>query len=736
MKRLCLAMLFIALWLTLPAFAQERYEIKYTFDDATVLQDFSYDGGKWTVEDGKLRTTTGTGSTVMTYDIPTAYAGMDFDVDVDFIGHTSTGGINVGGVFDGMPGVPTTFFGYDCFIGTDGTKAALGCYDEAGAWKGNIIVGQSNIDDEDLHLTVAVRGNTLTYRVFSLDKQTQYFGIAYTVGQSSLDVYNAFSGKVGLRKAFADQGRFDNFAVTVYPDVLPGEMSEENAPQDFSLTCKIVPENRTFIFFGMQDEENGYALVVDKPYEKIGLYAVKDGKYQFLSEKKCPLADAARDLKLSVTDGIVRVYYQDNPLVDMEEDYPKIELPLDDYTAGRFGVMNFGGDISDLTLAAEGPDPVEDGYLNPVTDGADPDVLFYEGTYYMYNRISAGKKIFAVSFSPDLVHWSEKSTVFVKESGYTATGYMSPNVFYYDGIFYLFYAAKNEAGSERLYCATATSPLGPFTHKDGQVPLHDVSEIGGHPFLDDDGRFYLTYVRFGKGNAIWIEEAELKDGNVTFVEDTLRELIVPQYEYEINGLGRCCEGGVIKKHNGYYYMIYATGVYNSDYGESYAVAEDILGPYTRYAYNDILASNARINGVGDGIFVSSPDGRELFMVYHCHKDTATVSPRQTCIDRVRFVEDPDGGPDILQISGPTVNAQAMPSNIYRYDINRDGKCSLADALVCVRMTANAETYDGRCDVNGDLRNSIADTLELVRYMLTNYRQPVDAERRDNSSIEG
>ena len=641
------------------ASAKERYEVRYAFEDPTALGDFSCAAGQWEIRDGKLCTTEGDGSAYLFYDIPSAYAGMDFDVDVDFLGHTSAGGILIGGAFDGMPDRPAEFFGYDCFIGAEGKNGAIGSYDREGAWNDTIFFGQPVIDTADLHLTVSVRANTLVYRVFSLDKKTQYFGMSYTVGVSKKDVYTALDGRIGLRKSFADQGGFSNFKLTIYPDVLPQALSAMAAPQDFSLACKVTPEKRTCLFFGMQDEANGYVTVLDAPYETVGLYALTNGKYNLLCAKKCPVPHAARKFEITVSDRVARVFWQDNPLVDPDGDYPKIEFPLDDYAAGKVGYATAGGEVSDLAISAQEPRRVS-GYTNPVTVGADPDVLYYNGIYYMYNRIVAGNEIFRVSVSTDLVHWTPKNTVFTKDDSCTATGYMSPNVFYHDGVFYLFYAAHIDKIYQRLYCATSDSPLGPFTHKRGQVPLHDVAEIGGHPFMDEDGRFYLTLVRFGKGNAIWIEEAKLEGDGVSFVDGTLRELIVPQFESEINGFGRCCEGGVIRKHNGYYYMIYATYMYNSDYGESYAVAKDVLGPYTRYAYNDFLTSNVKVRGVGDGVFVSSPDGAELFIVYHCHKDMQTVEPRNTCIDRVRFVPDPDGGPDLLQFYGPTVTEQPMP----------------------------------------------------------------------------
>ena len=78
--------------------------------------------GNWRVQDGTLETQGTGGSAFLTYTLPAAFAGKDFRVEVDFLGHTSTGGILIGGIGDGLAKAPTSFFGYDCFIGANGKK--------------------------------------------------------------------------------------------------------------------------------------------------------------------------------------------------------------------------------------------------------------------------------------------------------------------------------------------------------------------------------------------------------------------------------------------------------------------------------------------------------------------------------------------------------------------------------------------------------------------------------------
>ncbi len=733
---LCLAAL-----LCISIFAKETVVYENDFSDSS-LSDFTLNGN-WTVSNGMLTLSSG-GVGYIKYNLGSEYADKNFRVEVDFLGHTSTGGICIGAVGEGIANTPVNFFGYDGFIGAAGTKGAFGCYDSNGEWKGNIGVGKENIDVKDLHLCAEIIDGVITYTVTSLDGTTKYFGIEYTIGQSDYDVYNALSGIVGLRKFYSDKGSFDNFKVTlieedsmytmstyqafcgvdyfrsvalrVSNDVLRGTgamMSHLTLDRDFKVDFTLVPAGVSRFFFGMDAIGNGYAFEINKNKETASFYQLNTYSYTKLAEKPVPVTDGEYNVSVQVLDGIATMIF--DAYSEGENAFNTFEMQLDGYMPGKIGFGLQGGNVKNVVFG----EPVGyegETYVNSLVRGADPDVLFYDNTYYLYNRINDGDNIFVVYTSADLAKWTYRGVVFTDSDEYTTSSYMSPNAFYYDGVFYLFYAAKNEAGESRIYYATSDSPYGPFVHKNGQSPIHDVLEIGGHPYLDESGKVYMTYVRFDSGNHIWMEEVTLSNGTVTPVGGTLTKVISPEFEYEIDSYGAVAEGGVIHKHNGYYYMIYASGHYLGEYGESYAVSKNILGPYTKYKYNEILVSNSQIRGVGDGIFVPSPDGNELYMVYHKHFSTTKVSERQTCIDKVKFVTDKNGGPDILRVNGPTTTPQPLPSNIYRYDIDRDGKHTLIDALKLAKHFASVE-YNGRYDVDGDGSETALDILLVIKEVL-------------------
>ncbi len=740
-----LGVLLFASLLIIAGSAKETVVYENDFS-ASGLYDFTANGN-WTVTDGTLATGTGSGSAYLHYTIPEEYAGCDYMIEVDFLGHTSTGGIQIGGTAPYLPEKPALFHGFDCFIGNAGDKAAVGCYKLDGNWAGNVIVSDAILKKgADLHMSVYVSGNTFTYKIFSLDGETQYYGAEYTIGQHTRDEYAAFTNTVGLRKFYVDKGSFDNFRVTVYTsDVLPsmgkkididgtafvasglsknGDVISGNGAMlstapfdaDFKATFMLQPKGNSKVLFGMTDAKNGYAFSIDKSRETLYLHKIVNNEYVWLASRRMPVGDGYYPVTVSVHDGIASVLFDAYSAKDLA--FPSFEMQLDGYTAGKFGLWLEGGKASALTFG-ESEGKSGETFLNPVFSGADPEIIYYDGTYYAYRRVSEGNNIVRVYTSPDLVHWMERNIVYTQKSNYTGNSYMSPNVFYNekDGYFYLFLAGKNaDKTSHCIYYAYSTSPYGPFEHVGGtQTILHEgVSEIGGAPFLDDDGKFYLSFCRFGNGNHIFVEEYTLSNGIVTPVEGTLSKVMSPSMEYEIDGHGNISEGGIFTKHEGKYYMIWATGHYLGHYGQGYAVADKIGGPYTRYEYNDIITYNSQVDGVGDCIFIKSPDGKELWVAYHQHKEIGTVELRRTRIDRVQFIDDPNGGPDILTINAPSTTPQLVPSFEGRFDLDGNGIVDLKDVFKLLYWQASTTQYNGRYDLDSNGRKDFMDTVSLLK----------------------
>jgi GH43 family beta-xylosidase len=119
------------------------------------------------------------------------------------------------------------------------------------------------------------------------------------------------------------------------------------------------------------------------------------------------------------------------------------------------------------------------------------------------------------------------------------------------------------------------------------------------------------------------------------------------------------EGPFVRKRNGKYYLMYSANFYaGRDYSVGYAVSESPTGPFVKAAHNPILFSTIpEISGPGHNSVTTSPDGAELFIVYHIHTDPQKPSgDRQVCIDRMGFRED-----GTIYVNGPTNTLQEFSS---------------------------------------------------------------------------
>ena len=460
------------------------------------------------------------------------------------------------------------------------------------------------------------------------------------------------------------------------------------APEAFSLSVRLRPGQTGWagLCFGL-DGKTGWAMLVSPEKQEAHFLELKNNAVWLDRGMRRQSVVPGREYALrGEYDGsVLRVYFLADP--QQKDPWPLFEFPLKLNGQAALYAGRGGAEFSELCVSPlEKPFYTGETFTNPVMVGADPDILLHEGRYYLYNRVPndpsssedaylyngsehakldrAGdsRAIFRVTSSTDLVHWSPYKTVFSRDSVLEGAFCMSPNVTEKDGWFYLFFAGGRFRGEENfhIYCASSRSPEGPFTLK-STAPLHtDIEEIGGMPFRDDDGETYLSLVRFDRGNHIWLQKVRLADGVAAADEAPARLILRPEADYEVDEYGRIVEGAVFIRHKGLYYMIYADGHYLGHYGESCAVAENIWGPYVRQKNNPILHHHFMADGTGDGIVIYNRDRSEMYLGYHRHVSPTDVEPRMTCIDRMRFVPDPDGGPDLLTVYGPTVTPQPIP----------------------------------------------------------------------------
>ena len=630
--------------------ADVPYECVYENDfSSSSVTDTVMLAGEFEVKDGMLRARevkTG-GYSTMLFKVGDY---TDFVYEADFIGHVGGGGLIFLCNGDAVKETSNGFCGYMAYIGKDGGVGALGVATNDGKWSGNFMVSPNDVTKpgEDLRLRVRVSGNYIVYTLIDKNTGAELYRCEYIKGDNTkYDLTPNSKGMIGLR-IYNDGGvgGFDNVKLYERKE-LPVSEAELGAGSKLVTTLK-AESRENFISFTRSGE--GYAVSYDASVERLVLYSCKDGVLTYYTQYAMSLEEG-REYPLEVHNQLDRL-----SIFFADRGYPAFEIP---HSLGKYNVSSTAA-LSARTMDIERIN-LDNFYENPVADGADPEILYHEGTYYLYT--SHAKKV-RVRTSKDLVNWQDAGYAFDPISNAGITSFMSPNVFCSEGLFYLIIASRTGGSTSstdfKLYYASSQSPIGPFEMKSDKPYINDVNEIGGAPFIDDDGKIYITLVRFGGGNNIYIQEISARNGIISPVSDATH-CVSPTEHYEMDEYGKITEGGVIVKHNGYYYMMYASGHYKGHYGEAYAVSTSLLGPWKKYSYNDVLTHTPYADGVGDCVFVRTAGG-ELFVAYHKHTEVGNCgASRSVCIDRVYFhPAEKAGDPDVLCIFGPTVTKQPMP----------------------------------------------------------------------------
>lgn len=257
---------------------------------------------------------------------------------------------------------------------------------------------------------------------------------------------------------------------------------------------------------------------------------------------------------------------------------------------------------------------------------ADPYVLLYNGTYYIYG--TGNKNGIEVYQSDDLMKWTgpcgkRSGLALHKDDVWGDKWFWAPEVYHVNNKFYMFFSTE-----EHIVVAVSDNPLGPFVQQK-QEPLLKTKAIDTHLFIDDDGRKYLYYVAFTNGNVIWM--CEMEDDLLSIKPNTTKECFGASQLWEKSKkqpVADVNEGPYMVKRDGTYYLFYSGNHFeNPDYGMGYAASKSPYGPWVKYANNPILKSSGDNLGTGHGALFTDKLGN-LVLVYHVHYDKTTVAPRK------------------------------------------------------------------------------------------------------------
>jgi xylan 1,4-beta-xylosidase len=256
---------------------------------------------------------------------------------------------------------------------------------------------------------------------------------------------------------------------------------------------------------------------------------------------------------------------------------------------------------------------------------ADPNILRFNGTYYLYATSARGIKAWS---SEDLINWKYEDSV---SKDPNANNVWDPGVTYYNGLFYMYPAVNN---GDNHYLFTSESPLGPFTKQSDNFPQ---LKIDSNVFIDDDGKWYMVHAG-GKG----------------IIGRTMSDSLTIGPEKQLNAyLNAWTEGPSIFKRNGIYYMLYTGNHYLSKgYRVDYSVSKDgPIGKYTQHKDHTLLLSTKDdLNGLGNAMVTIGPDLDSYYVVYHNlvgKRPGSNAVVRKANIDRIVF------NGELMSVNGPT-----------------------------------------------------------------------------------
>lgn len=342
---------------------------------------------------------------------------------------------------------------------------------------------------------------------------------------------------------------------------------------------------------------------------------------------------------------------------------------------------------------------VKNTFANPLpVKLGDPSMLYAEGVYYIYG--TGSRTGFPAYKSTDMVHWQSLGQVYKRDSSksFGIDAFWAPEVYKVKGKYYMFFSAQwrnnptNELENFRIGIAVSDKPEGPFVDFSDK-PVFDPGYpiIDANVFFDKDGRTYLYYSRCCYKHAVeselstmakqkgwyneieesWVYGVELKNDFSGVIGEPVLLLRPPtslndkQAEWESRSVTshevnrRWTEGSVtFRKDDTYYIMYSANNFAGQNYAVGYGTSKSPLGPFTKAANNPVLQKNINkggtVSGTGHNNIVWSPDGKEMFCVYHA-RTTATGNDRVVFIDRMHVK---DGK---ITVDGPSITAQALPS---------------------------------------------------------------------------
>jgi len=264
----------------------------------------------------------------------------------------------------------------------------------------------------------------------------------------------------------------------------------------------------------------------------------------------------------------------------------------------------------------------EEYYQNPIIpkfDNPDPGGIYVGGVYYVATTSGDAPSAFPIHGSSDLVNWTTRAYVFPKWPAWIKQDLWAPEIHLVNGMFIVYYAARNRDGVLCVGAAAGKNVLGPYIDR-GSPLIHQASMGNIDPtFFHDQatGKQYLIWKEDGNGHNppvptnIWAQELT-KDG-LDVVGEKTSIFVNNASSWE----GPLVEGPWVINYESAFYLFYSGNAYNTPrYAIGVAQSTHILGPYIRNPLNPIIHSNSHWSGPGHCSVLRVANVGQHFFIYH------------------------------------------------------------------------------------------------------------------------
>lgn len=285
--------------------------------------------------------------------------------------------------------------------------------------------------------------------------------------------------------------------------------------------------------------------------------------------------------------------------------------------------------------------------IYPVIPGdfADPSVIRVGNSYIATGTSSEWAPHYPLYTSTDLIYWKQMGYVFQKTPSWASSSFWSPELFYYNNTYYVYYTARKKVdGISCIGVATSKDPAQGFT--DQGIVLEFGKEAIDPFVIEENGKRYITFKAYG------LDDRPIELLAFQLTDDGLKTQGKP-FMLLRDDKKKGLEGQCIIKRNNYYYLFYSGGDCcgsKCSYNLNVARSTSLKGPYTKFENNPILDSYDDWKCAGHGTIVSTSKGKDFYLYHAYNKQNDVFTGRQGMLAKLSWNKK-TGWPELQPISG-------------------------------------------------------------------------------------